>query len=111
MASAPPNRIDLYWRPGCGFCMALERQITKHGIEVTRHNIWDDPSAADHVRSVANGSETVPTVTIGDQSLVNPRINELVALIEKAAPDLLPEGYEAPDPSRIGRTIQRLLGG
>ena len=23
--------VDFYWRPGCGFCMALDRKLTKIG--------------------------------------------------------------------------------
>lgn len=111
MATTVPERIDLYWRPGCGFCMAFQRQVKKYGIEVTRHNIWDDPDAAAHVRSVADGNEVVPTVTVGEHSLVNPSIKDVVALVSRTAPELLPDDFEPPEPSRIGRTIQRLLGG
>ncbi len=105
-----PATIDLYWRPGCGSCMALQRQIDKHGISVAEHNIWDDPEAAAHVRSVANGNETVPTVTVGDRSLVNPSIKAVVAFLADSAPHLLPPDYEPPEPSTVGRIMGRILG-
>ena len=108
--TSPPSTIDLYWRPGCGFCMALQRQIDKHGITVAKHNIWDDPEAAAHVRSVANGSETVPTVTVGDHSLVNPSIRALLAFVTESAPHLLPPDHEPPEPTKVGRIMGRILG-
>jgi mycoredoxin len=75
--------ITMYWRPGCGFCSALERQLVRNDLTFEKRNIWDDPTAAEFVRSVARGNETVPTLTIGDTSMVNPSIDEvLAALVE-----------------------------
>lgn len=64
--------VEFYWRPGCGFCSMLRRGLEKRGIDTVDHNIWDEPEAAARVRSVARGSETVPTVFIGEWSAVNP---------------------------------------
>jgi mycoredoxin len=50
-------------------------------------NIWEDPDAAATVRSVARGNETVPTVVIGSQSLVNPSPNAVLAAIRTETPD------------------------
>lgn len=65
--------VDVYWRPGCPFCVMLFADLRRRRIPVRRHNIWDDPEAAAFVRSAANGNETVPTVAVGDVTLVNPR--------------------------------------
>ncbi|MDH3753925.1 MAG: NrdH-redoxin [Acidimicrobiia bacterium] len=111
MTTAGSNEIEFYWRPGCGFCMSLDRQLQRHGIAVTKHNIWENPSAAAHVRNVARGNETVPTVTIGPTSLVNPSIHEVASVLTSEAPHLLPEDYEAPEPGPVGRFVTRLLGG
>ncbi len=73
--------ITFYWRPGCGFCMMLDRKLSKLGVPMHKRNIWDDPDAAATVRSLANGSETVPTVVIGDVSMVNPSAKQVVAAI------------------------------
>lgn len=107
---ADARQIDLYWRPGCGFCMGLDRQLRRHGIEVTRHNIWEDPAAADHVRSIANGNETVPTVSFGTTSLVNPSIDRLVDTLVADAPHLLPDDYEPPESGAVTRLLSRLTG-
>lgn len=68
----------MYWRPGCGFCARLRSDLQRTDLRVTEINIWEDPSAADFVRSVANGNETVPTVTIGSISLVNPSVAQIL---------------------------------
>lgn len=73
--------VQFYWRPGCPFCARLSRGLRKSGIEFESVNIWEDPDAAARVRSVANGNETVPTVFIGDQALVNPSAAQVASLL------------------------------
>ena len=101
--------VHLYWRPGCGFCIALRRRLDSLGIERYEHNIWDDPAAAAEVRLHANGNETVPTVVIGNVALVNPRAKRVVAALREHAPQLVPEGADA-SPGPFGRVLDRLLG-
>ena len=104
------RQIDLYWRPGCGFCSSLKRGLDKLGVERVEHNIWDSKAAAATVRKHANGNETVPTVVIGDKSLVNPSAGVLLAFLADNAPHLLPEGVEAPQPGKVSRFVGRVLG-
>ena len=66
-----------------------------------------EPDDAAVVRHFAHGNETVPTVVIGDVGLVNPSVRQVAAHLREHAPHLLPEGFEAPAPSLIGR----LFGG
>ena len=108
---AEATTIDYYWRPGCPFCMMLERSLSSYELPLSAHNIWDDPEAAAYVRSVADGNETVPTVRIGSVALVNPSPGEVLTTIASEAPELLPAGVEPPEPGRIGRVVNRLLGG
>lgn len=69
----------MYRRDGCGFCWRLERALRKAGVEYDRRDIWDDPEAAAFVRSVNNGSETVPTVVLGSGAVrTNPSPRELL---------------------------------
>lgn len=63
------------------------------------HNIWTDPEAAEVVRAAARGNETVPTVAIGGEVLVNPTPQAVEALIGRVAPELLPA-----QPEGTGRT-------
>ncbi len=85
----PIDAFEVFWRPGCGFCALLERQLRRSGLELRMRNIWDEPEAAAYVRSVARGNETVPTLRIGAVSLVNPDPDEVVATLESVAPHLL----------------------
>ena len=71
------KQITVYWRPGCGFCARLFSQLESNDIAHERINIWEDSAAAAYVRSVADGNETVPTVKVGSQALVNPTLAEL----------------------------------
>lgn len=103
--------VEFYWRPGCGFCMMLDRNLTNAGVPMHKHNIWDDPSDADVVRGYANGNETVPTVVIGDVGLVNPSADQVIGVLAAKAPHLVPEGWEPPQPGRIAGAARRLLGG
>lgn len=103
------KQIDLYWRPGCGFCSSLMRGLDKLGVERVEHNIWDNKADAAIVRKHANGNEVVPTVVIGDKGLVNPSAGELLVFLAENAPHLLPEGVEAPEPGKVGRFVGRVL--
>ncbi len=77
--------VEFYWRPGCPFCMMLERSLAKKGIPLDKRNIWEDPNAAAFVRSVADGNETVPTVRIGSVSMVNPSARQVQAALGDSA--------------------------
>jgi mycoredoxin len=109
MTQGTPTQVDLYWRPGCGFCSSLRRQLDKLGIERVEHDIWDDPSHAAVVRQHADGNETVPTVVVGDVGMVNPSAAELVAHLAQHAPHLLPDGVEAPQPGAVGRALGKIF--
>lgn len=65
--------VVVYSRPGCPYCFRLRRGLRRRGVEFTEIDIWQDPAAAAAVRAVADGNETVPTVHVAGQWLVNPR--------------------------------------
>ena len=81
-ASGP--QVTVYWRPGCPFCAMLRAGLRHHDVAYTEVNIWEDADAAAFVRSVARGNETVPTVTVGTVSLVNPSAREVAVLVGAA---------------------------
>ena len=85
-----PSDLVFFWRPGCGFCAALERGLTRAGIAYEARNIWDDPDAAAFVRSVARGNETVPTVVVNGTAMVNPALDTVIAAL--GAPDTASTG-------------------
>ena len=84
------EHIDFYWRPGCGFCMSLERRLAGADVPFEKFNIWEDPAHAEFVRSVADGNETVPTVRIGEISLVNPSLGQVLEAMADQTPHLVP---------------------
>jgi len=89
--TATAEHIDFYWRPGCPFCMALERGLSNADIPFKKLNIWEDPDHAAFVRSVADGNETVPTVQVGEISMVNPSVSQVAQAMSEQTPHLLPE--------------------
>ena len=103
--------VTVYWRPGCPFCSGLFRSLERAGLEPQRRNIWEDEDAAAFVRSVADGNETVPTVVVGEQALVNPSGQEVMAAVAEVAPHALPADYEPVEPGPVGRLLNRVLGG
>ncbi len=92
---AAPTTITLYWRPACGFCSSLRRDLEGSGLPIVEVDIWEQPDGAEVVRSVAGGNETVPTLVIDAPGrpvvgLVNPSAREVVAAVAEHASDLLP---------------------
>jgi mycoredoxin len=71
-ASEQQTPVTVYTRPGCPYCFLLRRGLRRRGVVFTEINIWTDPDAAAAVRAVAGGNETVPTVHVAGQWLVNP---------------------------------------
>ena len=86
-ARADLDEIVVYSRPGCPYCFTLRAGLHRAGLIFREVNIWEDPEAAAFVRSVANGNETVPTVTIGGVTMVNPSARRVRALaVESSGP-------------------------
>lgn len=77
--------VTVYTRPGCPYCMKLRFGLRRARVPFHEVNIWNDPSAAAFVRSVAKGNETVPTVTIGDVNLVNPSARRVRGLARRSS--------------------------
>lgn len=108
VSTPPVDAVLVYRRPGCVWCHSLERSLDRLGVPYRALDIWDDPEAAAFVRSVARGNETVPTVTIGDQTMVNPSGRQIASALRDEAPHLLPQGYEVPKPGLLERVLERL---
>lgn len=77
--SAPPH-VEVFWRPGCPFCMALRADLAARRVKAEWRNIWEDEEAAALVRSANRGNETVPTVRVGTAFLTNPSGREVARL-------------------------------
>ena len=90
--------IEVMWRPGCPFCSALRRGLSRAGVVTHEHDIWSSADAAARVREATGGDETVPTVFVGDRALVNPSVRQVVDAITAADP-----GYRPVSASTTGR--------
>jgi mycoredoxin len=88
LSSTSSSEIVVYWRPGCPFCSSLRRGLVREGLPFREVDIWSDPDAAAFVRSVANGCETVPTVSIGSVHLVNQRASVVSEVAATELPNL-----------------------
>jgi mycoredoxin len=98
--------ITVYWRPGCSSCERLRQGLEEAGIETTEINIWQDRDAAAAVRMVANGNETVPTVTIGTTVLVNPSVRAVLDHVSPGDGDVDCASAAAPHAGRAGDVAQ-----
>ena len=92
--SMAPSPVTVFWRPGCPYCVRLRSRLRRAGVDLGEVNIWDDPAGAAFVRSVTGGDETVPTVRIGDHSLVNPSAGRVIAEIRELDPSLIADTSE-----------------
>jgi mycoredoxin len=77
--------VTVYTRPGCPYCFLLRRALRRRRVIFDEVNIWQDPQAAAAVRAVADGNETVPTVHVAGQWLVNPRAAHVERLAAAAS--------------------------
>ena len=84
MSESITEGLVVYWRPLCGFCQRLLEALESAGIRPELHNIWEEPEAAEFVRSVNGGKEIVPTVVVGGTAYTNPPPDQLVAHLLQA---------------------------
>jgi len=82
--------VVFFWRPGCGYCSSLRRRLEAAGVPLLEVDIWKDPRAAEAVRTITGGHETVPTVVVGDTAMVNPTARQVLGELQRVAPHLLP---------------------
>lgn len=76
--------VTIYWRPMCGYCEQLKRELDRRGVAHTDIDIWEDRSQAEVVKAATGGDEIVPTVEVGGQFLVNPSADQVEALLARA---------------------------
>jgi mycoredoxin len=107
---AMSRAIIVYWRPGCPFCARLFKALDRAGVEVEAVNIWEDQAGAAIVRSLTGGNETVPTVTVGTTSLVNPSVRQIVSEIRHACDGTLLSPSQDIDDSSSRLAIRQRIG-
>lgn len=83
LPSREQRPVTVYTRPGCPYCFVLRRGLRRRRLDFTEVDIWADPDAAALVRDAADGNETVPTVHVAGQWLVNPRAAHVARLARR----------------------------
>jgi mycoredoxin len=72
--------LTMYTTTWCGYCYRLKAALKSAKISYAEVDIERDPAAAEFVRSVNGGNQTVPTVKFADGSaLTNPTWAQIVA--------------------------------
>ena len=99
LVPTPPS-VEVMWRPGCPFCGSLRRGLSRAGVATIEHDIWSSADAAARVREATGGDETVPTVFVGPQVLVNPSVRQVVDAISAVDPEY--RVLSTPAPNRGG---------
>ena len=64
--------------------MAWERQLAESDLAIQFRNIWEDPEAAEFVRTHAHGNEVVPTIQVGETVMVNPTAGDVLSVFNKS---------------------------
>ncbi|HEY7223539.1 MAG TPA: mycoredoxin [Micromonosporaceae bacterium] len=86
--TSPKTALTMYSTTWCGYCHRLRSQLDRENIPYQVVDIERDPTAAEYVRSVNDGNQTVPTVRFADGSaLTNPTVHEVRARLVKLAID------------------------
>ena len=70
-------------------------------------NIWEDTAAAARVRAITGGDETVPTIVVGAQAMVNPPSRQVVAAI-RAGQTRAGRASSAHPAARLARAVSVL---
>ena len=83
--------VVVYRRDHCPFCFRLEQGLQHAGVDYEQRDIWADAEAADFVRSVNDGNETVPTVVVtapdGTETVrTNPGVADVLAALGQVPP-------------------------
>ena len=78
--------VVIYWRPDCVYCLDLLLRLKFTRLRYRKVDIRKDADARAFVRSVADGNETVPTVVVAGQAMVNPSKRQLIEVAQSRAP-------------------------
>ena len=84
--------IEIYTRPGCGYCTAAKQLLTRKKVDFTELNISADPDFRQQMYDRAGSSSTFPQIFIGQIHVGG--CDELYALDRAGKLDALLAGQE-----------------
>ena len=85
--------IDIYTRPGCGYCSAAKSLLTRKKVVFTEHDAGKDPDVRQAMYDRAGAGSTFPQIFIGDLHVGG--CDELYALDRAGKLDALLSGEKA----------------
>ncbi len=98
------QKITLYGHPFCPQVYTTRRELDRNDIEYEYINIREDRKAAERVRKINNGYESVPTLVFPDGStLTEPSTAVLLAKLKATGKQV--------EPSALSSTLALLLEG
>ncbi|HEY0235639.1 MAG TPA: glutaredoxin 3 [Afipia sp.] len=84
-----PATIEIFTRPGCGYCTAAKSLLTRKGVAFTEYDAGVDPSFRTQMYERAGGGSTFPQIFIDgvhvggcDDLYALERAGDLDALLE-----------------------------
>ena len=85
--------IEIYTRPGCGYCTAAKQLLTRKKAAFTELNVSSDPDFRQQMYDRAGAGSTFPQIFIGETHVGG--CNELYALDRAGKLDALLADEEA----------------
>jgi glutaredoxin 3 len=85
--------IEIYTRPGCGYCGAAKSLLTRKKVAFTEYDVATDPSLRQQMWDRAGADTTFPQIFIGQTHVGG--CEELYALDREGKLDSLLAGAEA----------------
>jgi glutaredoxin 3 len=85
--------IEIYTRPGCGYCTAAKSLLTRKKVTFTEFSVATDPALRQEMWSRAGAGSTFPQIFIGESHIGG--CDELYALDRQGKLDSLLAGEKA----------------
>ena len=85
--------IEIYTRPGCGYCTAAKQLLTRKKAAFTELSVSSDPAFREQMYDRAGAGSTFPQIFVGETHVGG--CNELYALDRAGKLDALLAGEEA----------------
>jgi glutaredoxin 3 len=85
--------IEIYTRPGCGYCLAAKSLLTRKKVVFTEYDAGKDPNVRQAMYDRAGPGSTFPQIFVGDLHVGG--CDELYALDRGGKLDALLAGEEA----------------
>jgi mycoredoxin len=78
--------VKLYSAWWCGHCQRLKNQLQRADIDYEEVDVEHFPDVSARIVRQTGGHRVIPAVGVGEALLVNPRLEEVEALLEREDP-------------------------